>query len=73
MDEITITNLPDEQDVTKSLEQISEPVKTTRQPDIRVTLGQIAVWVNVIGGNQDMGPNEPYVICKTAQIEKFLS
>lgn len=72
VDKITIAILPDEQDITKSLERISKPVKTTRQPDIHVTLDQIEVWVYVIGGKQDMGPNDPYVVCEAGQNDKII-
>ena len=72
VDKITITILPDEKDITKSLERISEPVKTTRQPDIRVTLDRTEVWVYIIGGGQDMGPNDPYVVCEAGQSDKII-
>ena len=72
VDKIAITVLPEEQDITQNLERISEPVKSTRQPDIRVTLDQIEVWVYVIGDNRDMGPNDPYVVCESGQNDKII-
>ena len=70
IDKIAITVLPEESAVTETLERIAEPVKSTREPDIRAVLGQIEVWVYIVSG--DFGPNDPYVVCEAGQDGKII-
>ncbi|MCY4611189.1 MAG: ATP-binding protein [Gammaproteobacteria bacterium] len=70
IDKVSITVLPEESALNESLERIAEPVKSTRQPDIRAVLDQIEVWVYIVSG--DFGPNDPYVVCETGQNGKII-
>ena len=70
IDKISITVLPEENALNETLERIAEPVKSTREPDIRAVLGQIEVWVYIVSG--DFGPNDPYVVCEAGQDGKII-
>ena len=70
IDKISLTVLPEESALTETLERIAEPVKSTREPDIRAVLGQIEVWVYIVSG--DFGPSDPYVICEAGQDGKII-
>ena len=70
IDKISIAVLPEESAVTETLERIAEPVKSTRDPDIRAVLDQIEVWVYIVSG--DFGPNDPYVVCEAGQDGKII-
>ena len=70
IDKIEITVLPEEEALSETLGRIAEPVKSSRQPDIRAVLGQIEVWVYIV--STDFGPNDPYVICEAGQDGKII-
>lgn len=70
IDKISIDVLPEESALNESLERIAEPVKSTRQPDIKAVLDHIEVWVYIVSG--DFGPNDPYVVCEAGQNGKII-
>ena len=70
IDKISITVLPEESALNETLGRIAEPVKSTREPDIRAVLDQIEVWVYIVSG--DFGPNDPYVVCEAGQDGKII-
>lgn len=70
IDKISITVLPEESALNESLERIAEPVKSSRQPDIKAVLDQIEVWVYIVSA--DFGPHDPYVVCEAGQHGKII-
>lgn len=70
IDKISITVLPPEEAVQKSLERIAEPVKAHRQPDIRAELDKLEVWVYIVSA--DFGPHDPYVVCESGSNDKVI-
>ena len=70
VDKISITVLPEEGALSATLERIAEPVKATRQPDIRAVLDRIEVWVYIV--SSDFGPSDPYVVCEAGQDGKII-
>ena len=71
IDKISISVVPEEEVMKQSLERIAEPVKTSRQPDIRAVLDAIEVWVYIVVSG-DFGPNDPYVVCEAGQDGKII-
>ncbi|MXW63301.1 MAG: hypothetical protein F4Y00_06695 [Bacteroidetes bacterium SB0662_bin_6] len=70
VDKISITVLPEESALKESLGRIAEPVKSTREPDIRADLDQIEVWVYIVSA--DFGAHDPYVVCEASQGDKVI-
>ena len=70
IDKISISFLPEESAIKESLDRIADPVKSTKDPDIRAVLDQIQVWVYIVG--RDFGPHDPYVVCETGQEGKII-
>jgi Histidine kinase-, DNA gyrase B-, and HSP90-like ATPase len=70
IDKISLTILPPEEDIAKSLERIAEPVKASRTPDIQAKIGTLEVWVYIV--SSDFGPNDPYVICEASPTNKVI-
>ena len=70
IDKISIAVLPEESALSATLERIAEPVKATRQPDIRAVLDQIEVWVYIV--SSEFGPSDPYVVCEAGQDGKII-
>lgn len=69
IDQIEITSLPSEDAVRESLSRIAEPVKTSREPTIKAMVGQLQVWVYVVG---DMSPNDPYIVSESGYDDKVI-
>jgi hypothetical protein len=70
IDKISISVLPEESALNESLERIAEPVKASRQPDIKAVLDTIEVWVYIVSA--DFGPHDPYVVCEAGQYGKII-
>lgn len=70
IDKISISVLPEESALKESLERIAQPIKSSRQPDIKAVLDTIEVWVYIVSA--DFGPHDPYVVCEAGQNGKII-
>lgn len=69
VDALQIEIVPPEDVITESDKQIIEAVETTREPTLRVSIGDLSVKVYVDG---DRSPNDPYVITEATQEQEVI-
>ena len=69
VDEIELTDIPDEEALKSANEVISDPKKASGTPDIEATIGRLTVWVFLAG---DLSVNDPYVISEPGDDDKVI-
>lgn len=69
VDRLAMTVLPSEEVVREQLDEIAEPIKSGRTPDLQVRIDALEVWVYVAN---DMSPNDPYVVQQGGSGDKLI-
>lgn len=69
VDEINLTEIPDEEALNETIQDISDNVASTQKESMNVTIGTLTVKVYL---DSELSPNDPYVLIEASKPDELL-